>query len=864
VNGDVRDALARLSPEQRAQLTEQLRTRRNQSPTDGIAHRPDPQQYPLSEAQHRLWRLHRLRPDTPIYNLQVARELRGPLDAVALRQGLAQVERRHATLRANFIERAGAVRQVVADPGRLVLQQIDVSDQPDPMQAALRVAQQDAERPFDLEVDPLFRATLLRVDNAQHILLLTLHHIVADGWSVGIIEEELSETYRACREHRPAALPDLPLEYADIAYWQRGRGSEALQAEVEYWTRQLSGTVAPLELPGAGTAAGPRSMAGGHHTFRIPAPLTAAVHDRSRRSRVTPFTLLMAAFQILLHRCSGQDDVVVCTPVAGRSRRETERLVGYFNNLVVLRGDLRGDPTCATVLERLRPVVAGAFDHQELPFQTVAGLPHLSTTPLTRALFVLQDTGVGTLDLPDVATTPLTVAASTSDFDLGVFVRPDKDALSGVIRYRTHSFSPDMLPVLVDDFLRVLRSVVETPDARASQLARPAVADMAATGEKSTQPGVQGQKGQPRSALESALRDIWERLFRVRPIGVHDDFFELGGHSLLAAELAAEVEQRITGQPLPLASLFSAPTISQLAELIDSGGWSWASLVPIKPTGTRPPLYFVHAHGGNVIGYRDLARHLDADQPFYGLQAPDIRAADAVAEPRSLREIAARYVEEVRSLQATGPYFVGGWCLGGDIAYEMACQLTAAGLDVPLVLLVDNPRPSHVATGRDGRVAARVRTRLLNRAVMEWDNLRELPAGARPAHVGSRLGNVAVRLLVGAERWVASALRGAPVSLPTSRTLRRERIAERHEKAYQEYEPSAYTGQVALFRAERQPLGRAQDPTLGWSPYVAGTLDVHDLPGHRIGLLSEPRVATAAELMVQAMDAAVRAEAPPG
>jgi hypothetical protein len=255
VNGDVRDALARLSPEQRAQLTEQLRTRRNQSPTDGIAHRPDRQQYPLSEAQHRLWRLHRLRPDTPIYNLQVARELRGPLDAVALRQGLAQVERRHATLRANFVERAGAVRQVVADPGRLVLQQIDVSDQPDPMQAALRVAQQDAERPFDLEVDPLFRATLLRVDNAQHILLLTLHHIVADGWSVGIIEEELSETYRACREHRPAALPDLPLEYADIAYWQRGRGSEALQAEVEYWTRQLSGTVAPLELPGAGTAA---------------------------------------------------------------------------------------------------------------------------------------------------------------------------------------------------------------------------------------------------------------------------------------------------------------------------------------------------------------------------------------------------------------------------------------------------------------------------------------------------------------------------------------------------------------------------------------------------------------------------------
>jgi thioesterase domain-containing protein len=350
------------------------------------------------------------------------------------------------------------------------------------------------------------------------------------------------------------------------------------------------------------------------------------------------------------------------------------------------------------------------------------------------------------------------------------------------------------------------------------------------------------------------VQQIWERVF-ARPVGVDDDFFALGGHSLLAAELVAEIEAEFGHERIPLATLLAAPTVASLARLLEDGGWRgmWASLVPLKPSGDRLPLFFVHAHGGNVIGYRDLARSLSAEQPLYGLQSADVGAD---AEPRRIEDMARAYVEEIRTVQATGPYLLGGWCLGGDIAYEMAQQLRRAGADVALVVMVDNPRPDYeepVAASPLRRAALEAGGRL----AMEWFNLTEIPRRQRGAYIADRGARVARRLQLVLERRVTGEDGRLPLGLAHSRIYREQQVAARHEKAYQAYRALPYDGPVAVLRAERQPWGRMADPSLGWAPLVRGPLSLIELPGHRLGMLTPPRVVQSAAIIEGALRAAV-------
>ncbi|CAN5828735.1 hypothetical protein BH23ACT10_BH23ACT10_17680 [soil metagenome] len=844
------DALASLTPDQRARLAARLRERRRASPAaDGIVRRPDLDVHPLSPAQERIWRLSRLRPDDAVYNVAEAKRLRGPLDIEALRRGFAETVRRHESLRATFVNDGGAPSQDIAPPDHFAFDVVDVEDGID---GALDAARQELQRPVDLARGPVLRVRVLRLAADDHVLIVTTHHIVCDGWAMGVIEDEVSAVYRAVATGQPVDLEEPTLQYADVAHWQRERSGPDAQPGLDHWAQQLGPDVEQLRLPGDARRPSTRSTEGGHHAFELSGDLRSAIDDLSRSSRVTPFMVTMAAFMTLLHRHTGQSDMLVCAPVAGRDRRETERMVGYFNNLVVIRGDLSGDPSFAEVVRRLRPVMTQAFDHQHVPFQDVAAIPHLATTPLTRALFVLQDERNRALVLPDIDVETLDVAAGTADFDLGVFVRPHGDGLAGTVRFRTHLFDHAAIATLMEHYTDVLRAVVDDPTVRLSTL--PSFADQGAAAPTGTVRGME----RPGTAIESQLQTIWERLFRRSPVSIHDDFFELGGHSLLAAELAADIERDITGRQLPLATLFEAPTIARLAALIDNGDWSssWSSLVPIKPTGTRPPLFFVHAHGGNVIGYHDLARRLGPDQPLYGLQSPQIGRDDVQVVEQHIPEMAKRYLGEIRDVQSTGPYHLGGWCLGGDVAFEMATQLVADGEDVATVIMVDNPRPSHVRASAAGPLASRAANRARTRLAMEWSNLMLTDAGARSAYARSRAAEVSRVVLVRAEERVGTALDAVSVDVPPSRALRQLRVAQAHEKAYARYDPPKYAGRVSLFVAERQPVGRTADPSLGWASLITGPLDIYEVPGHRVGMLSEPRVEGVAEQMLRAMDAA--------
>ena len=761
----------------------------------------------------------------------------------ALEWAMGEILQRHAALRARFVEVEGQPEQSIIAFDGFEFDRVDLEHLPaiGRIEAAEHMATIEAERPFDLASEPLLRVKLVRLADMDHVLVVTTHHIVCDGWSMERIEHELGLLYRARAAGLPSPLPAPRIQYADYAHWQLTGGDDGTtRRNLAYWEAILADSPQPLRLPVHGKPT--PSLEGGHRNVALAEDLTERVKRLSSHARVTPFITLLTGFQILLNRSTGQTDIVLCSPVAGRAHMAAEELVGYFNNLVVLRGDLSGDPSVSELLVRSRSVVAGAFDHQETPFQDVA---RLVKTPLARGLFVLQDSSSNGLDLPDAIVTPLVPEASTSDFDLAFFVREVDGRYRVVVRYRRRLFSPEDIDGLIASLEQILGEMAEGPDRLLSEF--PMLSQFEDEAESDT-----SITQNPRNLLESQLREIWQKGFGSRSIGVDDDFFALGGHSLLAAELLLEVEQQIVGEPLPLSTLFQAPTISLLAKLIETRGWtaSWSSLVPIQPAGDRPPLFFVHAHGGNVIGYHDLATHLGSDQPFYGLQAP--RTGDSHA--RRLEEMAAGYVDEIRTVQGSGPYLIGGWCLGGDVAYEMAQQLSKAGEEVALVLMVENPRPEvePVLEPLPVRLLNRVRTRL----DMEWSNVVEVPQSHRTRFLTERVTRLALHLVVRVEMALARIMDRAGVRLPHSRAFRQELVAAAHSKAYARYQPEPYSGPVTLVRAARQPFGQLGDSSLGWSPLVE-SLQVVEAPGHRIGLLSEPRVGKVATQIREVIDRAL-------
>lgn len=341
----------------------------------------------------------------------------------------------------------------------------------------------------------------------------------------------------------------------------------------------------------------------------------------------------------------------------------------------------------------------------------------------------------------------------------------------------------------------------------------------------------------PRDDLERRLVRIWEEVLDRRPVGVWDNFFDIGGHSLLAVSLFAQIEH-VMGRELPLATLFQAPTVAQLARVLREKEWSAprSALVPIQPHGSRPLFYFVHAHGGNVLGYYDLARRLGADQPFYGLQAQglDGRTSDTLR----IEDMAASYVREVRTHQPYGPYFLGGWCMGGNIALEMARQFQQQGEAVGLLVLVQSAAPNYLRYRPEITRLHRLAYRLVERFDLEVSNFLEVDLAAKPAYAAKRAKRMLTLGMVAAEK----ALEKLPLRLPHSRAYALETLAATYQRTVTEYAPRPYRGRVVLFRAAKQPLAICPDPTLGWSGLIEGELETREIPGYAIGILSEPRV----------------------
>src|SRR5215203_119010 len=432
---------------------------------------------PLSFAQQRLWFLHQLEPDSIAYNMPTALRLTGRLDTDALEWGINEVIRRHESLRTTFRLVDNQPVQVIAEQLTLKMPIVDLQNLPAEEREAevMRLATEEVQQLFDLETGPLVRARLLTLNAEECVLIFTMHHIISDGWSMGVLVNEMAALYRSYVDAQPSPLAELPVQYADFAEWQREwLTKENLERQLQYWKQQLGGELPVLELPTDRVRPPRQSFRGAVRRFAFSEELSTAIKSLGRQEGATLFMILLAAFQSELHRYTNQTDILVGTAIANRNRAEIEGLIGFFVNTLILRTDFSGRPTFRELLRRVRDLTLGAYAHQELPFERIVEelqpVRDLSRNPIFQVSFNLQNAPLQELELPGLALRTQEFETLTTRFDLECHVWDVAGGLQGFLFYSTDLFTEATIERLLTHYRKFLEEVVANPDQRVSEI----------------------------------------------------------------------------------------------------------------------------------------------------------------------------------------------------------------------------------------------------------------------------------------------------------------------------------------------------------------------------------------------------------
>ncbi|MFW6357635.1 MAG: amino acid adenylation domain-containing protein, partial [Chroococcales cyanobacterium] len=432
---------------------------------------------PLSFAQQRLWFLDQFTPDNPFYNMPFAVRLKGELQIEALHSALQGLVQRHETLRTAFRNVGEETVQEIAAEVSLRLPVINLQELPENEREATieQFLKKEAQQPFNLSQAPLIRTTLLQLSETEAIMLLTLHHIIADGWSLGVLVRDLAALYEAQLQQKPSSLPPLPVQYADFAVWQRQwLQGEVLETQLNYWRKQLENAPAVLELPTDFPRPNALSYQGKMRSHSLSSSLTQQLKNLSQEQGVTLFMTLLAAFKTLLYRYSGQNDILVGSPIANRSRQETEALIGFFANTLVLRSQLDGNLTFEQLLNQVKETTLGAYASQDIPFEQIVEAiqpeRQLNIPPLFQVMFVLQNTPVETLQLPGLEIEALRGNHSSAKFDLTLFITETEAGLTANLEYSTDLFQAETIDRLLRHWETLLQGIVTQPNQLISQL----------------------------------------------------------------------------------------------------------------------------------------------------------------------------------------------------------------------------------------------------------------------------------------------------------------------------------------------------------------------------------------------------------
>lgn len=799
---------------------------------------------PMSFAQEQLWTLDQFRDSGAAYNIPLAVRLRGKLDVAALQASLNTILERHAALRTVFTAiTVGQVIQQVLPVTQWLLRVVDLRPCPDEGRTVrcAELLQDELRQRFDLARGPLVRALLVKLGDEEHQLLLTIHHIVSDGWSLALLIQEINALYTAHVQGTTAELPALPVQYADYTRWQRQWvETSAAVAAGEYWKRQLAGDLQELALPTDRPRTAVSDFRGETCSFEIPAELAAKLKDLSRGQHVTLYVTLLAAWKTLLARLTGQTDIVVGTPAACRSQPEVQEIIGCLINTLVMRTSLAGKPTVAELLDRVRTTAHEAFAQREYPYVELTRQLARSGKAghsLYNVMFAWQNTPFAEFALPGLATETFVVDTGSAKFDLLLAMQETPAGLTGSIEYRTAIFERRTIERFARTLLAVLNDFA-TLDPNAAVASLPALEEVKpkdATGQAPSQvrapaarvSNLRRDDSAPSHQIERRLASLWQESFDLPRVGIRDNFFDLGGDSLLATALLARMEREFQ-QSFPIAILLERPTIQQLAEWLrsDRRVREFSSLVMLQPGSGRTPLFFIPGVHGSLWEFRKLAGLLDPALPVYGLE-PRGLDGQRVPDP-SIVAMAEHYLTEIERVQPTGPYYLAGYSLGGPVAYEMAQRLRAAGHRVALLAMIDAPTGGHSRP-----------MRLLQAAVNRT-------AGLVRAGYNVIARAVGWKILVDKDQ-----LLGELDELTPGRQL----VFETHCRALDQYAPQPYPGRVTVLRASIPPWwpkSYFDDTSRQWLNYASG--EVQQIPGSHYTLFEDENIGGLAEKLMASVN----------
>ncbi|HEX6367447.1 MAG TPA: amino acid adenylation domain-containing protein [Longimicrobium sp.] len=593
---------------------------------------------PLSSGQQRLWFLDRFEAVPGLYSVPGVLRM-GPTDPAVLERALNELVRRHESLRTTFAVVNGRPVQVVAPAGRLPLPVDDLAAVPPAEReaAVARAAAAEVARPFDLARGPLFRARLLRLSPAEHVLLLCMHHIVSDGWSLNVVFRELRELYPAFALGLPSPLPEPELQYADFAEWQREHlAAGALRGQLEWWMEALRDAPAFLELPADRPRPAVQGFRGAVHPLAIDPGVAEGVRSLAREEGATPFMVLLAAFQALLHRYSGQDDLVVGSPIAGRTRRQTEGTVGFFVNTLALRARFGGDPSFRALLRQVKETTLGAYAHQDLPFERLveemAPERSLARNPLVQVMFTFQNTpgvsGASVLSDPDPEDAART-GATTAKFDLMLFLGETREGLGGGLEYRTDLFDPATAARMAGHLCVLLAGAVAHPDRRVSALPLLRAEERAAL--------LAASRAAPARTEACVHRGFAAQAARTPgavAVAAADGTLTYARLAARAGALARRLRALGVGPDVPVAVCLerSALGVTALLAVLEAGG----ACVPLDPAYPAERLAFMRADAGARLVLTRAALRASVAAPGVRVIALD----EAPAEDEGWAEVA--------------------------------------------------------------------------------------------------------------------------------------------------------------------------------------------------------------------------------
>ena len=509
---------------------------------------------PLSFGQERLWQIDSLNPENTVHNLHASYQLDGDLDVHILEKSIQAIINRHEILRTSFPEFEGKPVQVIAPEINFQLTVITAKESD-----IKQIIQEQAQQPFDLNHGPLIRFKLVKISETKHYLLRTIHHIINDVWSNAILFKELCHCYQAFTTEQAPSLAKLPIQYADFAQFQRQwLQGKNLESQINYWKSKLSPNTPIVKLPTDHSSSTITSYQGASHVITIPADLTKSLKNLSHSEGVSLFVTLLTGFKTLLYQYSGQENIVLSSPVAGRYLVETKKLLGYFSNILLLNTNFNNNPTLQELLHRVSDVTLDAQKHQDLPLQKIVEEIGISDGIVSRAMFTLQNVPVEPDQLGNAKVTLLDKKdEKIANFDLSFSIRKNDDTLTVIIRYKTALFEESTIAKLGNNYVGLLKKIVNHPETKLSEFPR-LTDNIAATNN-------QKDYLAPRNETEQAIADIWAEVLNLNNIGVHDNFFELGGRSLSMMRVYNKLRENFTIE-VPVMELFQSPTIEEMAK----------------------------------------------------------------------------------------------------------------------------------------------------------------------------------------------------------------------------------------------------------------------------------------------------------